>query len=395
MEGSACEWHVPYTPPVNYPFGIYSPLIGAVTETFIKRHARDLLPGGTVVLGELQEEGADWTIEGPTLTISPRDLGSRAGSVRRASRLVSIMTMGRLHPVRRFLRRHGTEVLLGEYLDASLPLLPIARDLGIRFFVHAHGYDASQLLQLASWREKFLAYNSASGIITMSHASRRRLTDIGLRPEAISVIPYGVDVPSDPVQRARSRNVRCLAVGRMVEKKAPILMLDSFRRAATAFPELRLDYVGTGMLLPAVRQYLQASGLQGAVRLHGALPNHDVLDLMKSADIFVQHSITAIETEDEEGLPVAILEAMAHALPVIATRHAGIPEAVLEGSTGYLVEEGDTNGMAERILALARDPALRRQMGRSGWERAREVFSWERERAQLLNLMGLEAAATP
>lgn len=378
---------------MSYPLGIYSPLIGAVTETFIRRHARELLPGGTVVLGESLETGADWTVEGPSLTISPEEVGSRAGFVGRASRLVSFLTMGRLHPVRRFLRKHGTEVLLGEYLDASLPLLPIARELGIRFFVHAHGYDASELLRDSYWRERFLEYNSAEGIITMSQASRERLIGIGIRPEAIRVIPYGVDVPARPVRRTGGTAVRCLAVGRMVEKKGPILMLDSFRRAANAFPDLTLDYVGDGVLLPAVRQYISACGLKDAVRLHGALPNHEVLDLMRSADIFVQHSITASETEDEEGLPVAILEAMAHALPVIATRHAGIPEAVVEGSTGTLGQEGDTDGMAERILALARNPTLRREMGRSGWERAREVYSWERERAELLSLLGLEAAA--
>lgn len=380
---------------MRYPLGIYAPLIGAVTETFIRRHARDLLPGGTVVLGESLEPEADWTVEGPVLTVSPRDMRSQPGVLGRASRLLSLLTRGRRHDVRRFLRKHGTEVLLGEYLDASLPLLPIARDLGIRFFVHAHGYDASQLLQEAHWRDNFLAYEAADGIITMSRASRKRLIGIGLRPEAIHVIPYGVDVPARPARRRDGTPVRCLAVGRMVEKKGPILTLDSFRRAATAFPDLTLDYVGDGVLLPAVRQYIRACGLKDAVRLYGALPHHEVLELMKIADIFVQHSVTATETEDEEGLPVAILEAMANALPVIATRHAGIPEAVLEGSTGYLVEEGDTEGMSERILALARNLTLRRQMGHSGWERAREVYSWERERAELLSLLGLEAPEGP
>lgn len=379
---------------MGYPLGIYSPLIGAVTETFIRRHIHGLLPGRTVVLGQLAEQPTGWTIDGPHLPVSFGQPKPSASPGTGSSILRSFWPMARLHPVKRFLRKHGTEVLLGEYLDASLPLLPIARDLGIRFFVHAHGYDASELLRESYWRDRFLEYNCAEGIITMSQASRERLIGIGMRPETIHVVPYGVDVPARPVRRTLDTTVRCVAVGRMVEKKGPILMLDSFRRAAAVFPDLTLDYIGDGVLLPAVRQYIRASGLENAVQLHGARPNSDVLELMESADIFIQHSTRAKDTEDEEGLPVAILEAMAHALPVVSTRHAGIPEAVLEGSTGYLVEEGDTDAMSRRILTLAQDPELRETMGLNGWERASELYSWDRERAELLRRLGLESSAT-
>jgi glycosyltransferase involved in cell wall biosynthesis len=67
---------------------------------------------------------------------------------------------------------------------------------------------------------------------------------------------------------------------------------------------------------------------------------------------------------------------MAQSLPVISTRHAGIPEAVLDGSTGYLVNEGDSAAMAERLITLVRNYDLRRQMGIAGWQRARERFTW-------------------
>src|SRR5690606_2027114 len=97
-------------------------------------------------------------------------------------------------------------------------------------------------------------------------------------------------------------------------------------------------------------------------------------------------------TGDEEGLPVAILEAMASGLPVVSTRHAGIPEAVIEGTTGYLVDEGDTAGMAAHVVRLARDAELRRRMGHAGWQRALQSFSWPRERARLLELLGLAPA---
>jgi glycosyltransferase involved in cell wall biosynthesis len=111
---------------------------------------------------------------------------------------------------------------------------------------------------------------------------------------------------------------------------------------------------------------------------------------MSEADIFFQHSMTDPQTGDEEGLPVAILEAMAHGLPVVSTRHAGIPEAVLEEVTGYLVNEGENALMAERLATLARDIDLRQRMGEQGWLRAKELFSWKVERAGLLKVMNLQ-----
>jgi len=132
--------------------------------------------------------------------------------------------------------------------------------------------------------------------------------------------------------------------------------------------------------------------LGGRVTLHGAQPSDVVQTLMDQADIFLQHSMTDPETGDAEGLPVAILEAMAKGLPVVSTRHAGIPEAVEESATGYLVAEGDATEMAERIVQLAEDCDLRRRMGEDGWRRAKKYFSWERERAELLNILGLNTA---
>jgi glycosyltransferase involved in cell wall biosynthesis len=110
---------------------------------------------------------------------------------------------------------------------------------------------------------------------------------------------------------------------------------------------------------------------------------------MKEADIFVQHSIIDPETGDEEGLPVAILEAMASSLPVVSTYHAGIPEAVNHDETGLLVEEGNSKKMAEYLVTLARDADLRNQMGQAAWQRAQLHFSWQLESKQLRQLMGL------
>jgi colanic acid/amylovoran biosynthesis glycosyltransferase len=382
---------------VSYPLAVFAPIIGGRTETFIRRHMESLLPGGTVVVAGSCNGGygAHWSVRCPLLALDQNNNGSLKGRFRRAlAHRMGREENPRETAVRRFLQEHGVRVIMGEYLDWSNPWLSVAQSLGIRFFVHGHGYDISALLRQAKWRAEYLKYNQSGGVITISQLSQQRLLDLGLDSAKIHLLPYGVDVPADSLTRAEQGVVRCIAVGRMVAKKAPILALDAFRRAAEACPSLRLDYVGAGELLPAARQFLHAFQLQERVTLHGDKPSEAVQSLMQRADIFLQHSMTDPETGDEEGLPVAILEAMANSLPVVSTRHAGIPEAVMEGSTGFLVEEGDSAAMAERVVTLAREPDLRFRMGAAGWRRAKDCFSWDKQRKQLLRILGIDQSSS-
>src|SRR5262249_44849517 len=102
--------------------------------------------------------------------------------------------------------------------------------------------------------------------------------------------------------------------------------------------------------------------------------------LLHECGIFVQHSLTNPDTGDEEGLPAAIQEAMAHGMAVVSTRHAGIPEAVIKGETGLLVEEGDVEGMATAFLNV---PATAARMGNAGYEEALAKHAWCHEKSRL------------
>jgi len=378
---------------MNHDLAIFAPQVGVQSETFIERHMRDLFPGRTVVVANTVDgaSAGHWSADCPMLVVNRIDRGRlRQRVVQAVAEKLGLQSRNRLEIAKRFLQKHHVQVVMGEYLDMSLPWLQVAKKMGIRFFAHAHGYDVSRRLRDPKWRSAYLRYNESDGVIAVSEASRARLLGLGLMPSKVHVVPCGVNVPAEPLMRIEQPVVRCVAVGRMVAKKAPILTLDAFRRAAEVCPNLHLDFVGAGELLPAALQFVRAFNLEDRVTLHGGQPNHVVDRLMKKSDIFLQHSVTDPITGDEEGLPVAILEAMANSLPVVSTRHAGILETVLEGATGYLVDEGDSLGMMERLLTLARDPELRRHLGEAGWRRAREHFSWGKERADLLRILGLE-----
>lgn len=382
---------------VTYPLVIFAPQIGARSETFIQRQIEDLLPRGTVVVaGTVNGRYAGhWHVDCPAVVldrIAPPPPVARAALA--AARRLGWRVAPRDRAVKAFLREHGVRVAIGNYLEKALPWLDVARALGLRFYGHAHGYDMSQMLRDPRWVRAYRRYNAAAGVISPSRHGRDRLVAIGLNPEKVHVVPVGVPVPAFPIVRNDSPSVRCLAVGRMVAKKAPLLTLEAFSRALRVCPDLRLDFVGDGDLFLPAAQFVRDAGLDGKVALHGSQPNETVRTLMEQADVFLQHSVVDPVTGDEEGLPTAIQEAMAHSLPVISTFHAGIPEAVQDGMTGYLVREGDTAAMAERIVRLARDRGLRRQMGVAGWRRAREQFSWERSKGVLLEILGLTSVAS-
>lgn len=383
---------------MNHRLAVFAPKIGVLSETFIQRHIQDLLPGGTVaVTGTVDgPSSGHWDVDCPVFVLDRAgNNGLKQQMVQAITRKLHLRPADRLVNVKRFLQDHHVQVLMGEYLDSSLPWINLADELGIRFFAHGHGYDVSMRLRQPKWRAEYLRYNQATGVIVVSKASRLRLLELGLMPEKVHVVPCGIDVPAEPLTKEAQKTIRFVAVGRMVAKKAPILTLDAFRRAARVCPNIRLDYVGTGNLLAAAHQFILAFNLYDRITLHRGQPSEVVYKLMRDADVFLQHSMTDPETGDEEGLPVSILEAMANSLPIVSTLHAGIPEAVLDGCTGYLVKEGDSVGMAERLISLTRDPDLRRCMGEAGWHRAKEHFSWEKERSELLRILGLAYENAP
>jgi len=361
--------------------------IGTPANTFIRRYVCDLLPGGTAVIAPAAVPGApsSWSISGPFLDVS-RVVGGRlrwqvAHGVARQFGVLLDHVM-----VRRFLERHQVEVVLSQYLDFSWQWIAVARDLGLPFFVHAHGDDYLIRPSQDGWRERYLDYRAIAGIVANSRNAREVLVSLGLDAAKIHVAPCGVDVPAEPLPHPARTEIRCVAVGRMVHQKAPVLLLDSFRRAAELCPNLRLDFMGDGPLLPAAEEYVRAFRLHDKVTLHGLQFQDSVIARLRQSDLLIQHSLW-------EGLGVSILEAMAQALPVVATSCVGIVETMIDGITGYLTEPGDSAAMADRIVVLARDPELRRRMGLAGFARVRDHFTWERERADLLRILGLESAA--
>ena len=370
---------------------VFTAQLGTVSETFVRRHIEDLLPGETVAVASASGHhfGGRWDPGCPALFL---DRQTRGWPARLALRAGASTTEVRARAVAAFLRKHEVTVVLGEYLNQFVEFAPLLSRLGIPFVAQGHGIDLSAALRDAAVAERYGSYASARAILTRCELHRRRLVELGLPSEKVHVNPGGIDLPDEAPQRGEHAAQRLLAVGRMTPKKGPIYLLEAFRLAAAHDPALTLDYVGDGEMMPAVRQFVAACALGSRVTLHGAASEAVKGGLLRECGVFVQHSLTDPETGDEEGLPASIQEAMAHGMAVVSTRHAGIADAIDHGVSGLLAEEGDARGMSE-LIGLATAPERQQALGAEAAAKARRLYGWPSERQRLLEHLGLAAAA--
>ncbi|MGO8776978.1 MAG: glycosyltransferase [Terracidiphilus sp.] len=364
---------------------VFTPELGA---SFINRHIDDLLPGRTVAVARcaIPTPPNAWQQSCPVFFLDQWALSLFVRAARRAGASDNGL---RAAALKRFLRQHGVTVVLGEFLEQFVDFVPLLDRMGLPYVVQGHGMDLNTGLPKPGMADRYLAYNSARAILTRCEFHRQRLINIGLPPAKIHVNFGGVDVPAQPPRRGPGASKRFLAVSYFTPKKGPIHLLESFRRAAARDREITLDIVGGGPLLPAVHQFVHACGLADRVRLHGAASEDTKRRLLLECGIFVQHSITDPETGDEEGLPAAIQEAMAQGMAVVSTRHAGIPEAVVEGETGLLVEEGNTEEMAGALLEAISNASV---LGKAGYLRAASTHNWLCEKSRLIRWLGVSQA---
>ncbi len=348
--------------------------------SFIDKHLTELAPGNTVAIGAY---GGDkqlaqlWPVKCPILEI---DRGSQQIVYRLARRLGFSIDNMIEKKIARFLKAEKINVVLGEYLDDFLPYARLLNKLRIPYIVQGHGIDVSAALLRPGVAEECCAvYQSAGMVLTRSEFHRQRLIKLGLSPERVAVNIGGVQVPDKLQTRPREAGNRFLAVGRMIPKKAPFFLLEAFRKALATSPHLRLDYIGTGPFFESVQEYVRASRLENSVTLHGITSEDVKHRLLSECGVFVQHSVTG-KNGDEEGLPAAIQEAMAAGMAVVSTRHTGIGEAVIEGVTGLLVDEGDVEGMSEAFLKV---PSCAANFGAAGYQEAVSKHAWHYERDRL------------
>lgn len=261
-----------------------------------------------------------------------------------------------------------------------------------------HGKDMSAYLRKYPNAYRTL-FQRGDLFLPISDLWREKLLALGAPAERTMVHRMGVDTTrfSYAARTLQAGEpVRFIGVGRMVEKKGFDDALAAFAafRAKSDAPTATLTLIGDGELRKALQAQAASLNLGDAVRFTGTLPHADVARMLSEAHVFVLPSKTAA-SGDMEGIPVALMEAMAQGLPVLATRHSGTPELVEHNVSGLICEEGDRTALAANMAAIAAAAGRWPTMGAAGAERVRTEFDltrWNDVLAQRLSLMFADAS---
>ena len=254
------------------------------------------------------------------------------------------------------------------------------------FYIHGEELTSPDTSRLAGPRGFFSALRKADGVIAVSRFTRSRLIEIGVGAGRIELIPNGVDLgrftpgERDPeiVDRHGLRGKRVLlTVGRLEERKGHATVLRALPQILQSCPDAIYVVVGTGDGLPdlGLDALARKLGISDHVVFAGQAPPERLCAFYRSCDVFVMPNRT-LPNGDTEGFGLVFLEAAACGKPVIGGRDGGVPDAVVDGQTGILVNGASVDEFADAALRLLTDPDLAARLGSQGFRRAQEM-SWD------------------
>jgi colanic acid/amylovoran biosynthesis glycosyltransferase len=284
---------------------------------------------------------------------------------------------GEARRLREALLREGARLLHVYFGHIAVHLLPLLEIAPVPVVVSFHGADAQ--VDLDKPRHRAAAqrvFTLARLILVRSESLGARLVEVGCPREKIRINRTGIPLDGIPFRQREAPadgTWRCLQASRLIAKKGLATTLDAFAVFAKAHPLARLTFAGEGPLREDLWRRVVKLGIPERVNFTGFLGQHELRALFAQAHLFLHPSEHGPDG-DQEGVPNAMLEAMASGLPTLATEHGGIPEAIEDGVSGLLSPERDAEKLGAHMLALAADPARYAAMSRAASERIAKVF---------------------
>lgn len=313
-----------------------------------------------------------------------------------------------------------------KFLSRALVVVPQAvwfaqqmRELGVEH-VHAHwathpALAAFVVRQLAGVPYSFTAHahdiyverpmlgeklRAASFVVTISEYNHKLLREwYGDLADKVSVIHCGVDLDvfQPRAERPQGNPLVIVCVASLQDYKGHRYLIDACANLKASGRTFQCLLIGDGELRPEIEAQIAQHGLQNEVKLLGHQPRDRVSTIIAKADVMVLPSVTTANGK-REGIPVALMEALATELPVVATSISGIPELIVDGETGMLVPERNADALAKALGRLCDDPTLGRKFGPAGRERVMREFNLRENAASLYALLGrdwMDSSAQP
>lgn len=287
----------------------------------------------------------------------------------------------------RLARANGIQILESHGYKSHVVCLALKKLLGIPWIAYEHGWTSENLkVGLYNLLDRKIV-RFADRIVPVSLDLGAKL-GLGKRDQQKLVcIPNAVTPPPRPGAECgfrerlgvRKGDFLVGVVGRLSPEKGHRQFIEAFKIVSSAHGNVKAVFVGDGQEREAIVEAIRQHGLEGSIILAGY--QEEVSPYYRACDVIVLPSL-------REGMPMAALEAMSFAKPVVATNVGGIPEVVLDGQTGLLVEPANPSALAGAISGLLKDPARMKKLGCAGQKRAEAEFGPQTRTSRIMELYG-------
>jgi glycosyltransferase involved in cell wall biosynthesis len=254
------------------------------------------------------------------------------------------------------------------------------------FLVSFHGVDVSKFGDLPSYREDLQkVFLGAELVLARSRSLLQRLEELGCPPQKLRLNHTPIPLDRFPVMERTAPTDgawRLVQASRLIPKKGLFTTLEAMREVMQHFPKAKYILCGSGPVREEFIARRNELGLHGHVEVLGWRNQEQLLEQYRKAHIFL-HPSELTDTSDQEGIPNSMLEAMATGLPVVATYHGGIPEAVTHEKDGLLVPEKSPAELAAAIIRVLSDTQLYHRLGDAAAASVRENFGLNAQVAKL------------
>jgi colanic acid/amylovoran biosynthesis glycosyltransferase len=284
-----------------------------------------------------------------------------------------------LRALQSILSRTHASLLHIYFGQIAVHLLPLIRAWERPSIVSFHGADVLVDMNKPAYREATRRMlNAVNLVLVRSESLRRAVIDLGCNEGKVQIQRTGIPLDEFPVRErtfiaGEATEWRFVQAGRLIEKKGLPVTLRAFAVFLGQYPNATLTIAGEGPLLGQLQDLARDLNIDRRVSFTGFVSPEQLREIYYASHIFLHPSQTGRDG-NQEGVPNSMLEAMASGLPVFATEHGGIPEAIENGVSGVLVPERDHEKLAAALLGAAKDPGFLSRIAHNGAESVRRNF---------------------
>lgn len=369
------------------------PVVALYCATFLKlemlhiyRQINGLRRVRPVVIAQKREHAEEFPFEKLDLVEKPATHFLRRFWFRQVCNKPWQLSGSEVQAITAILNRENAQLLHIFFGHIAVHLLPLIRSWPNPQVVSFHGADVMVDMEKRAYRKATKEMlDRVTRVFVRSSSLQRAVVDLGCDENKIDVVRTGIPLEEFPFREREfptDGTWRFLHASRLVQKKGIATTLHAFTVFSNQYPKATLTIAGEGPMLMELKELTRKLKIADRVMLPGFLAPEKLREVYYASHIFLHPSETGSDG-NQEGIPNSMLEAMATGLPVFATRHGGIPEAIEDGVSGVLVAERDHEALSRALLDAAKNPELLKRLARNGANAVAAKFDQRKQIEQI------------